>query len=400
MTDQRAQCFTTLPDPGTFLKKITLSCAVALLAMASLAVAQDVQSATVVGTLTDPTGAVIPNATVTVTNTNTNLSAHATTNSDGAWYIPFQPAGTYTLTIEATGFKKYLQSGITLEIGQTPRFDVQLAVGTTGQQVMVTAATPLLVTDNAVVGGTVDAKVIHDVPMVQAKPQHLMYYTQGSQANNDGTYHILGLPSNQINFTIDGSIVKQTPRSAIGEVNNSVTPPVDALMEAQVWTTGIPAEQGHSAGGSYNMVTKSGTNELHFTAEERYIRKNFLHRQVFNQGPTNTPFEYHNFDSTLGGPISSRRFTTGGIRLSSFLLFASTTITSRIRLRLTYRPSRCLTAISTFPEWPRSRSTIPRQSAVPIPMVVPEALAGPPRRFPGIRFRRAALIRWLSSSCL
>jgi hypothetical protein len=179
----------------------------------------------------------------------------------------------------------------------------------------------LLSTDNAVVGGTVDAKTIHEVPMVQAKPQHLMYYTQGSQVNNDGTYHILGLPSNQINFTIDGSIVKQTPRSAIGEVNNSVTPPVDALMEAQVWTTGIPAEQGHSAGGSYNMVTKSGTNDLHFTAEERYIRKNFLHRQIFNQAPTTTPFEYHNFDSTLGGPIFLPKVYDGRNKSFFFLAF-------------------------------------------------------------------------------
>ena len=137
------------------------------------------KSATVVGTLTDPTGAVIPNATVTLTNTATSVTAHATTNAEGAYYIPFQPAGTYTLTIDATGFKKYVQTGIILEIGQTPRFDVRMDVGTTSQQVEVTAANPLLATDNAVVGGTVDAKVIHDVPMVQAKPQHLMFYLQG-----------------------------------------------------------------------------------------------------------------------------------------------------------------------------------------------------------------------------
>jgi hypothetical protein len=322
MIDHKVRRWTMLMRPPVpLLLKIALSCIVALFAAASPAVAQDVQSATVVGTVTDPTGAVIPNAAITITNTATNLSAHAATNAEGAYYIPFQPAGTYTLTIETLGFKKYVQNGIVLEIGQTPRFDVQLQIGTTGQQVEVTASSPLLGTDNAVVGGTVDAKVIHDVPMVQAKPQHLMFYTQGSQANNDGTYHILGLPSAQINFTIDGTIVKQTPRSAIGEVNNSVTPPVDALMEAQVWTTGIPAEQGHSAGGSYNMVTKSGTNEIHFTAEERYIRKNFLHRQIFNQAPTTTPFEYHNFDATLGGPIFIPKVYDGRNKTFFFLAF-------------------------------------------------------------------------------
>src|SRR3984957_16935321 len=310
-----ASPLTTLPA------KVILSFALAWLPIASPPIAPDVQRGTVVGTVTDQTGAVVPNATVTVMNTATNVAAHATTNAEGAYYIPFQPAGTYTFTIDATGFKKYVQIGIVLEIGQTPRFDVRMDVGTTSQSVEVTAATPLLATDNAVVGGTVDAKVIHDVPMVKDKPQHLMYYMQDAQANNDGTYHVLGLPSNQINFTIDGSIVKQTPRSAIGEVNNSVTPPVDALMEAQVWTTGIPAEQGHSSGGSYNMVTKSGTNDLHFTAEERYIRKNFLHRSVFNQAPTTTPFEYHNFNATMGGPLFIPKVYVGRNTAFFFLAF-------------------------------------------------------------------------------
>jgi hypothetical protein len=321
MIDDQVKLPRTNSTFAKFLISVSLSCVLEFLTTPLPARAQDVQSATVVGTVTDSTGAVVPNATVTVTNTATNQSARATTNAEGAYYIPFQPAGTYSLTIDATGFKKYVQLGIILEIGQTPRFDVHLDVGTANQQVEVTAATPLLATDNAVVGGTVDAKVIHDVPMVQAKPQHLMYYMQGAQANNDGTYHILGLPSNQINFTIDGSIVKQTPRSAIGEVNNSVTPPVDALMEAQVWTTGIPAEQGHSAGGSYNMVTKSGTNQLHFAAEERYIRKNFLHRQIFNQAPTTTPFEYHNFDAVLGGPVFLPKLYDGRNKTFFFLAF-------------------------------------------------------------------------------
>ena len=301
--------------------KVTLLCMVALFASTSLAVAQDVQSATVVGTVRDPTGAVVPNASITITNVATNTSAHAVTNSDGAWYVPFQAAGTYTLTIDASGFKEYVRSGVVLEIGKTPRFDVQLEIGAIGQKVEVTGAAPVLATDDAVVGGTKSSKEIRETPMVQAKPQHLMYYLEGSQANNDGTYHILGLPSNQINYTIDGSIVKQTPRSSIGEVNNSVTPPVDALMEAQVWTTGIPAELGHSAGGSYNMATKSGTNGLHFTAEERYINKSFLHRQVFNQGSTNTPFEYHNFDSTLGGPVYIPKVYDGRNKTFFFLAF-------------------------------------------------------------------------------
>ena len=110
----------------TLPAKILLACMVAWLAMAPVAIAQDVQSATVVGTVTDPTGAVVPNATVTLMNTATNVAAHATTNAEGAYYIPFQPAGTYTLTIDGTGFKKYVQIGIVLEIGQTDRKSTRL----------------------------------------------------------------------------------------------------------------------------------------------------------------------------------------------------------------------------------------------------------------------------------
>jgi hypothetical protein len=294
---------------------------VILLGAALCVLAQDVQSATLVGTVTDHTGAVIPGATIVVTNTQTQVVSRGVTNGDGAYYIPFLANGVYDLTIEAAGFKKYVRNGATFQGGQNPRIDVQLEVGSLTDVVEVTGSAPLLATDSVVVGGVNDVKTIHDTPMLQSKPQHLMYYMEGSQVNNDGTYHILGLPSTQINFTIDGNIVKQTPRSAIGEVNNSVTPPVDSLMEAQVWTTGIPAELGHSAGGAYNMVTKSGTNSLHFAAEQRYIAKDFVHRQIFNQGATTTPFEYMNFDTVLGGPVYIPKVYDGRNKSFFFLAF-------------------------------------------------------------------------------
>ncbi len=96
---------------------------------------------------------------------------------------------------------------------------------------------------------------------------------EGAQASNDGSYHILGQPETQLSYTLDGVNAKRALRTALGDTNTLITPPVDSLQEAQVWTTGIPAEIGHSAGGAYNLTTKSGTNEIHFSAEERYINK-------------------------------------------------------------------------------------------------------------------------------
>jgi len=299
--------------------KTLLFCAAFVIAAASFATAQDLRTATLVGTVTDPSGATVANAGVAVTNVDTQVVTRGKTNQDGAYYVPFLIVGNYQLTIEASGFKKFDQTGLKLNAGETPRIDVKLQVGSVNEEVKVMAQAPLLDTDSAVVGSVTDAKEIHDQPIPQSKPQHFMYYQEGAQANNDGSYHILGLPETQLSYTLDGMTAKQALGKALGDTNTLITPPVDTLQEAQVFTTGIPAEIGHSGGGAYNITTKSGTNELHFSAEERYINKDWLHRQVFNQISTTTPFEYHNFNTTLSGPISIPKLYNGRNR-TFFLL--------------------------------------------------------------------------------
>jgi len=281
----------------------TLTFFAGLVLSAVCALGQDLRTATLVGNVTDPSGAAVANASITVTNVDTNVATRSKTNNEGAYYVPFLILGNYSLTVETQGFKKFEQSGLALAAGETPRVDVKLQVGAVTDEIRVTAQAALLETDNAVVGGTTSTKEIHDEPIPQSKPQHFMYYQEGSQANNDGTYHILGQPEGQMSYTLDGVIAKQALGKALGDTNTLITPPVDTLQEAQVFTTGIPAEIGHSAAGAYSLTTKSGTNELHFSAEERYINKDWLHRQFLNQGATNTPFEYHNFNATLSGPI-------------------------------------------------------------------------------------------------
>ena len=284
------------------MRKATI-CLIALLAMATFLFCQDIRTATLVGTVSDSTGGVVSNVAVTVTNIDTQVVTRGLTNAEGAYYLPFLNVGNYRLTMEAPGFKRFEQSGLVLLAGENPRIDVKLEVGAVSDTIKVTASAPLLETDSAVVGSITTAKEIHDTPIPQSKPQHFMYYQEGSQANNDGTYHILGQPEAQMSYTLDGISSKQAIGKALGDTNTLITPPVDTLQEAQVLTTGIPAEIGHAAGGAYSLTTKSGTNELHFSAEERYINKDWLHRQPFNQGPTTTPFEYHNFNATLSGPV-------------------------------------------------------------------------------------------------
>ena len=158
--------------------------------------------------------------------------------------------------------------------------------------------------------------------MMQAKAQNLLYYMEGVQGNNDGSYHILGLPPNLLSYNIDGAAVKQSVRSDIGTTTTAITPPVDAIAEAQVWSTGIPAEMGHNGGGAFQLVLKSGTNELHFSAEERYINKDWLHRAYFQQVRQDLPFEYHNFVATLGGPVVIPKLYNGRNKTFFFLAYS------------------------------------------------------------------------------
>jgi hypothetical protein len=293
--------------------------AVAMLVLTRFAIAQDLRTATLVGNVTDSSDAAVANAQVVITNTDTQVATRSQTNETGAYYIPFLNTGNYRLVIEAPGFKRYEQAGLVLNAGETPRVNVKLEVGAVTEEVKVTAEPVLLETDSAVVGSITTAKEIHDQPIPQSKPQHFMYYQEGAQANNDGTYHILGQPETQMSYTLDGVTAKQALGKVLGDTNTLITPPVDTLQEAQVFTTGIPAEIGHAAGGAYSLTTKSGTNDFHFSAEERYINKAWLHRQVFNQGATNTPFEYHNFNAMLSGPIVIPKLYNGRNR-TFFLL--------------------------------------------------------------------------------
>src|ERR1035437_5687059 len=313
--------------------------ALVILTLAAWSFAQGVRSAILVGAVTDSSGAAVPSAQVNVINVQTKVETHGQTTADGNYYVPFLNLGQYEVGVEAQGFKKFIRSGVILEAGQTVRIDVQLEVGAVSQEIEVTGASPLLATDSAVVGGLDDAKKVEETPLNQMKPQHLMWYLEGVSTAG-GQYVVLGQSQNLINYTVDGANVKQSIRSAIGETSTSVTVPVDSIAEAQVWTTGIPAEVGHAAGGTYNMVLKSGTNQLHFASQESYMPKEFIFRQYFAQSVANiatAPFVYHNFDAVLGGPVIIPKVYDGRNKTFFFLGY-----------RLDYAPYSSVSTTSTL----------------------------------------------------
>jgi hypothetical protein len=269
---------------------------------AAIVFGQAARTATLVGTVTDPSGAVIAGAEVEAIAVATNLVSKGVTNEQGSYYIPFLAVGNYSLTVESKGFKKFNQKGLQLQAGETPRVDVRLDVGSVTETVEVTAAVPLLQTETSLVSQTFDAAVLNQIPVLQMKAQRILYYMVGVSSRGANS-SVLGQSINQLGFTLDGISAKTSIRDAVGDTNSSVQPAMDALSEAKTYTTGAPAEIGHVAGGMIAYTFKSGANGLHGSAEDRYMNKSMVHRSYLELAPRVNPFTFHQIQSTLSGPV-------------------------------------------------------------------------------------------------
>src|SRR5260370_3594412 len=161
-------------------------------------------SATVAGTVTDRTGAVVIDAKVTATNTGTNLQRSVKTNAQGEYRIEFLPVGQYSVLVEAASFKRFVQTGVTLEIGQTVRVDPTLDVGATGETIEVLAVAPLVNTSNPELGRTVGNQEIVDLPIVNRNVYTLLDLTPGVQRNENSIVLRYLEQSTPVNGRVDG----------------------------------------------------------------------------------------------------------------------------------------------------------------------------------------------------
>ena len=293
------------------LAVLTLLTAVALLAQAS-------RTATFVGTITDSSGAIVVGAKVTAVNKGTEFVSNAISNEEGAYYIPFLAVGTYDLSVEAPGFKKFVQSGIQVRAAEVPRLDIKLEIGGVTETVQVTGGAPLLETETSLVSQTIDAKQLNEIPILQQKAHRILYYMIGVQ-NRGANSSVLGQSTNQLGFTLDGISGKTSVRDGIGDTNTSVQPDIDALAEAKIYTSGAPAEVGHAAGGMIAFTFKSGTNALHGSLEDRYTNKVMMHRNFLEQAARTNPFAWHQILSTISGPVVLPKLYNG--RNRTFFLF-------------------------------------------------------------------------------
>ncbi|MBM3785340.1 MAG: TonB-dependent receptor [Acidobacteria bacterium] len=268
---------------------------------ASLLLAQTTGTGTLVGTVSDSTGAVLAGAKVTVVNIDTAFVTESPTNSEGGYYAPYLAPGSYRITIEAAGFKRHVREGIQIRSGEIPRVDVQLEIGAVTESIKVEGGAPLLETETSAAGAVLSGDMLLKIPVSQKRAIRMLFYYPGTGSING--FHVLGQRSRAMGYQVDGVNGKEPGIGNIGGTNEQISTTQDAFQEVKVHTTGVPAEHGHSAGGLMSIVFKSGTNQFHFSAEDRLIRKEMIHRQYLEQLPRTNPFTYHETTFLGSGPV-------------------------------------------------------------------------------------------------
>jgi hypothetical protein len=274
---------------------------------------------TILGTVTDTSGAAVSGATVSVKNTGTGLLRTVNTGDDGSYSAPELPIGTYSVTVEKSGFKVGLVNGISVEVSTERRADVVLQPGDVSQTVEVSGDTlPQVESTSNTLGGIIESTVVTNLPVNGRDYQKLIFLVPGVAGSPDqitdspgsyGIFSVNGARGRSNNFLLDGTDMNDGYRNdpAINEAGVFGTPatilPIEAIAELRVLSN-FEAEYGRSAGGVVNIVTKSGTNDIHGTGFE-FLRNNALDaRNFFNQvGSPQNPFHNNQFGGAIGGPI-------------------------------------------------------------------------------------------------
>ncbi|HWY77823.1 MAG TPA: carboxypeptidase regulatory-like domain-containing protein, partial [Verrucomicrobiae bacterium] len=274
---------------------------------------------TILGTVTDASGAVIAGASVKVHNVNTGQDRATQTSADGSYTVSELPIGTYNVTISQTGFQTSVTDSVTVDVGVERRVDIALKPGQVSEQVEVSGESlPQVETTTNDLGGVITAATVENLPVNGRDYTKLIYLNPGVSGSPDqisdspgsfGEFSMNGARGRSNNYMIDGTDMNDGYRNdpAINEAGVFGTPstilPLDAIAEVNVISNFQP-EYGRNAGAVVNIVTKSGTNSLHGTAAE-YFRNDALDaRNYFNTvGQPKAPFHNNQYGGSLGGPI-------------------------------------------------------------------------------------------------
>jgi len=293
-----------------------LAIAAATLIFTPASVAQ-VVSATLTGTVTDSSGAVVPGAAVTATEMNTGVSRSTQTSAEGVYSLPFLNPGTYKVDIDKEGFKRFTEANLQLDVSSVGRVNAMLTPGSQKETVQVTAETPLLQVESADVSKDIDATTTAELPMPDRSAQAMAglvagvnipaLYSSGSGIMENGALTFM--------FNANGQVLGANNTMVDGIDNMDMAlgltlyePATEDVAEVHVTTDAYSAEFGKVGGAVVNIVTKSGTNQFHGSLFEFNQTAALAARNMFNQAPLPKPALLHNdFGGAGGGPIRKNK---------------------------------------------------------------------------------------------
>src|SRR3984885_8468167 len=275
---------------------------------------------TILGTVTDASGAIVPNAQVTITNTDRRAVVRSVkTNSAGAYTAPLLPVGHYSVSIEASGFQKVLETNIMLNVSDKRAVNASLQVGNVASTVTVQANALQVNTESDAATGLITGTQVRELALQSRNYEELVQLQPGVSADigdalyagvsapngntNETAFSLNGSFGNANNWTVDGA--DNVDRGGNFSLLNY--PSVDAIEEFKVLRGNYSAEYGRSAGGVINVITRSGTSKFHGGLYE-FFRNDVLDANDWGnkqQDPIadRTPFRYNDFGWTIGGPV-------------------------------------------------------------------------------------------------
>jgi outer membrane receptor protein involved in Fe transport len=265
----------------------------------------------IVGTVKDPTGAVVTGASVEVTDVERGQTFRTKTSDAGEFVASPLKIGRYTVTVEKPGFKRAVSESVELNVQGRVAVNISLQVGQQTEQVIVTGAAPLLETETSELGQVVDRRRVSNLPLNGRNFAQLALLSTGTApsepgARDEGGYGFSanGARSLQNNFLLDGVDNNSNLPDLLNESNFVIQPPVESLQEFKVQTNAYSAEFGRGNGAIVNAVIKSGTNQIHGSAWE-FLRNNKLDGRNYFDAPGKPAPQYqqNQFGATFGGPV-------------------------------------------------------------------------------------------------
>src|ERR1700744_515362 len=282
---------------------------------------------TITGTISDPAGAVVPNAPAGVKNVQTSAAYTGASSGTGNYTIAELPTGTYTLTVTAPGFKKYVQENILIPVSQTVRVDALLQVGAASDSITISSEAPILKTESGELSHNVTGQNLEELPVLQLgtsatglrNPYAELNLIPGTTYLPDSAIRVNGMPSNTQSMRIEG----QDATTGLFYTQSWTQPSVDAIQEVAIQTSNYAAEFGQAGGGVFNTTMRSGTNQYHGSAYEYFTNEALNASQPFvNQKPRT---RQNDFGGTFGGPVRIPKVYNGTNKTFFFFSYEQNT---------------------------------------------------------------------------